>query len=107
MRSLILKNSVLNALVAVIYIGLVALFVTKGKDFFGAFEANHPALIAMSMLLLLVISVAVMGITIFGRPVMWYLDGNKKEAVLLALNTIGFLIIFGIIIFSAAILTSI
>lgn len=58
-----------------------------GKNFF----------IPIFMLLLLVLSVAVMGVLIFGKPLMLYLDGAKKEGVKLLLYTIGFLFIMTLV----------
>jgi len=48
------------------------------------------------MLLLLVISVAITGFAVFGKSIMWYLDGKKKEAPSLLFLTIGF---FALILF--------
>ena len=98
-KNSIAKTGLLNAIIATAYIGLVALFMSNADQLFGGGDDN--ALNIVAMLLLLVISVAIMGITIFGRPLMWYLDGKKKEAVLLVFHTIFFLLILAIIIFSS------
>lgn len=44
-------------------------------------------------LLLFSLSAAIMACLVFGRSVLWYLDGRKKEAVLLVLWTIFFLFV--------------
>lgn len=46
------------------------------------------------ILLLFVFSAALTSMLIFGRPVLWYLDGKKKEAISLLTHT---LVIFLII----------
>ncbi len=48
----------------------------------------------MIMLMLLVLSVAVVGMLIFARPVTMYLDGQKKEAVWTIVYTLIWLAIF-------------
>jgi hypothetical protein len=53
----------------------------------------------MAVLLLLVTSVSVMGLAVLARPVMWYVDGRKQEAVRLILWTVGFLLVAVIVLF--------
>ena len=53
-------------------------------------------LVPIVMLSLLVFSVAIMGVLIFGRSAMWYLDGRKDEALSLLAHTLA--IFFFIII---------
>jgi hypothetical protein len=86
----IIKNALINSVLAIGYIALVATFMNKAEDMFG--PANE-FMAAITMLSLLVFSVALMGILVFGRPVMWYLDNNKKEAVKLLLWTVGFIFV--------------
>lgn len=84
----ITKNAFANALLATGYIGLIALFFNYANKIFGA---EDTPLTPVAFLLLFVISAAVMAILVFGRPILWYLDGFKKEAVKLVFSTIGFL----------------
>lgn len=86
----IIKNALINSILAVAYIALVATFMNHAENTFG--PANK-FIVAITMLSLLVFSVAIMGILIFGRPVMWYLDGAKKEAMKLLFCTLGFIFI--------------
>ena len=95
-RKTIIKYAFLHAVGAAGYITLVAAFITNANKFLG--QANN-LLGVMAFLLTLVISVAVMGLVIFGRPGMWYLNGSKKEAVFLSLYTIGFLVLIALIVF--------
>lgn len=92
----ILKYAFIQAVIAVAYIAIVSGLMSNGENLFGKHEG---ALLMMAILLLLVLSVAVMGVTIFGKPIMWYLNGLKKESVILILYTLGFLIIAAIIFF--------
>ena len=93
----IIKYAFLHAVGAAGYIALVAAFMTNANKFLG--QANK-LLGTMAFLLTLVISVATMGLLIFGRPAMWYINGSKKEAVVLSLYTIGFLVLIALIVFS-------
>lgn len=45
------------------------------------------------------VSAAIMGLLIFAKPVMFYLDGNKKEGIHLALYTVGFLVVIALLFF--------
>lgn len=98
----IIKNALINSVIAVMYITAVVTLMTnmeKGK----IGQANNAVLSGIVMLLLFVLSVAVMGVTIFGKPVLWYLDGFKKESVKLVGYTLGFLFIIFIIVLAALI----
>jgi hypothetical protein len=92
----VIKYAFIHALVALVYIGLVALLIANGETLFGKMQG---ALAVSAFLLTLVVSVAVMGVVIFGRPLMWYLDSKKKEGVELALCTIGFLLLIVVMVF--------
>lgn len=54
----------------------------------------------VAFLLLVVISAAVMGILIFGRPVILFLSGQRTEAIQFLGMTLGFIVIIAIIFFS-------
>lgn len=95
-KNTILKTGFLNALIATAYIAVVALIISNGESLFGK---NDSVLTGMLFLLLFVISAAVMGVTIFGRPLTWYLDGQKKEAILLVSYTLALLLFIAIIVF--------
>ena len=56
-------------------------------------------IIPIAMLLLFVSSAAITGFLVFGKPVMLYIDGKKKEAVSLLGYTIGMLVLITLISF--------
>jgi len=68
------------------------------------FQGDKEAFIGMAMLLLFVISAAVMGFIIFGRPTMMYLDGLKKEAIKLFYLTIAWMAMIAAIVFTGLII---
>ncbi len=60
---------------------------------------ENEIIIPISMLLLFVCSAAITGGLVFGKPVMLYIDGKKKEAVSLLLHTIAMLFLITIVFF--------
>lgn len=77
------------------------------------FNASLDTLVGQSMLgpllflLVFVISAAVMGLLIFGKAVLLYLDTkNIKGALFLVLYTLGWLLLFGVIILLVAAMSS-
>lgn len=85
----ILKQGLLSAGLATIYVGLVSAFMAHAEKIFGGKEPGPLGPVVF--LLLFVVSAAVMGLLIFGRPIMMYIDGKKREAVELLISTIAFL----------------
>jgi hypothetical protein len=88
-------HSFLSALGVFIYVSVVAWIMTNGERLFvDAPEFWMPVV----MLLLLVLSVAVMGLLIFGRPVYLFQSGSKLEAIKLLFMTISWLTVIVIIV---------
>lgn len=83
------------ALLAYAYIFCIAMFFNFGlKKTFG----NVPEFFApIIMLSLLVLSAAVMAILIFGKPILLYLDNQKKDALTMLFYTVGCLAIIFVI----------
>lgn len=84
-KSNIVLNGLLHAAAATAYIGLVTFVMSHATAWFG--EQDH-ALTGMAAIMLFVLSAAVMGVTVFGRPVLWYIDGKKIESFWLLGSTI-------------------
>ena len=99
MERKLIQQSFLLALGEGIYITLVALLMFTVEKLFGS--KPDPVIIApIALLLLLVVSASISGALILGKPVMLYLDGQKKKAVQLFGMILGWLILFLIIAFS-------
>ncbi len=96
----IAKQGMLFSALAVLYITVVTTFMRHAQTIVGSDKDN--AFAPVVFLLLLVVSAATMGMLIFGKPVMLYLDGKKREAIALVVSTIGSLAI--ILIFLLTIL---
>lgn len=79
-------NPFINALAALAYIAAVVSFI-----FYGIEEGPDPEGIIMpiTMLSLLVLSVLAMAYCFFFQPVQLYLDGKKREAAALFVQSVG------------------
>lgn len=94
MKKNIITSSLINALGTVIYVSLVSQLIINGNELFGQVQSS---LSAIAFLLLFVVSAAITGYLVFGRPVLIYLNGEKKEAVkLLGFTVLWLLIATGI-----------
>ncbi|MFH1327050.1 MAG: hypothetical protein ABIH59_02905 [archaeon] len=92
----IIKRALIDAFGTALYIILVAtlMFSLQG------FAPKEDTIIVMSTILLLfVCSAAITGFLVFGKPVMLYIDGKKREAVSLLGYTLGILVLLTIITF--------
>jgi hypothetical protein len=105
MKNSIVKLAGLHALGTALYIVGVASFLFYVPRALAG-DAEETFLIPTAMLLLFVLSATVTGLLVLGRPVLWYLDGKKKEAVSLFLYTVGFLLLLTVLAFSSLILFS-
>lgn len=98
MNKKLIQQSFLLALGEAAYIALVALLMFTVQKLFGA--KPDPAIIApIAFLLLFVISASISGALIVGKPLMLYLDGQKKEALQLFGCILAWLVLFLIIAF--------
>ncbi|HNV97104.1 MAG TPA: hypothetical protein PKL13_02180 [bacterium] len=97
------EQSIMYSFFAFLYIVLVAFFMSNASKLFGNDDKGIIAPIAV--LLLLVLSVAIMGMLIFGKAAFMFLDGEKKDVVKLVIYNIVCLFImttlyFGILFFT-------
>jgi hypothetical protein len=93
MQKQLIKLGFLCALGEVAYIGLVALLMSSAERFFGN-APDNKILAPITFLLLFVLSAAVSGALILGKPVLMYVEGKKKEALALFGFTLFWLFIF-------------
>jgi hypothetical protein len=95
----ILKYSIINAFGTALYVIAIASFMNFLGKYFTDNTGNNTVLIPISMLMLFVFSAAFTGSLVFGRPVMWYLDGKKREALFLLIYTLGIFMALTVIAF--------
>jgi hypothetical protein len=94
MKNKLLGKGFLLALGEAVYILLVGMLMLNGNQLFG----NKPQVLSfIAFLLLFVVSAAVSGALILGKPVLLYLDGKKKEALELFGFTLSWLLLFTVI----------
>lgn len=91
MKNDVAKYSLIESGIAIIYVVLVAGLMSSAERLF---ESARPMVTGTVFLLLLVFSAATMGVLIFGRSILWYLDGQKKEALNLLVYKFILLFVF-------------
>ncbi len=98
----ILKGFI-NAGGVFVYVSLIALLGFNSQNIFGGVEEPN-LLIPLFMLLLFIISASITGLLVLGKPVILYLDGQRKEAFQLLFITIGWLVVFLLVVIGALLL---
>jgi hypothetical protein len=93
MNKELLFQTLRNTLLAALYILLVSLFMGNGAKLFGPDTLLTPFVI----LLLFSLSAAVVGSLVLGKSILLFLDGKKKESVLAAGYSIGWLAVYTVI----------
>jgi len=95
----IFKTALINTIGTTLYVGAVGGFMYYGSMIKIGQKAGFLA--PVTLLLLFVFSAALTGSLIFGKPILLYLEGKKKEAFTLLISTLS---IFFIITFSTIVL---
>lgn len=95
-NSKIILWGLINSLGVLIYTAAVAWFLFNGEKFLG--KADN-FFMPLALLLLFVVSAAITGLLVLGRPIYLYLNGAKKEAISLLFYTIGWLLLMVVIVF--------
>lgn len=95
MNKNLLQRSFLHVLGVVLYVFLVGIFMENGEKLFG--EVDGP-LAPVLFLSLFVLSAAVTGSLILGKPILLYIDGQKKDAIKLFFYTLSWLLLAVIIL---------
>jgi hypothetical protein len=91
MRSHALKG-LLHAVGVAVYVAVIVVIMQNVGRWFPS-DNDHRLIGPMVFLLLFVISAAITGTLVLGRPLLAYLDGRKSEAVALFLATVSWLVI--------------
>jgi hypothetical protein len=87
MKNPIVKYAFVDAILTALYIVLIALFLAFMPK--NLLEEGPKLFAPILMLSLLVFSASITGSLVLGRPILWYLDGKKKEAVQLFVYTLA------------------
>jgi hypothetical protein len=84
-------KSLLSAAGVFVYVAAVAWLGFNSQAIFGK-QINF--LMPLFMLLLFVVSAAITGLLVLGKPIYLYLNGRKKEAITLLFATLTWLLVF-------------
>lgn len=103
MDNKIIKKAILNALGTALYIAALVSLIFYSSQLLGVDEPD-TILIPIGMLCLFVLSAAITSFLVFGYPVLWYLDGKKKEALTLLSWTLGVLFTITVLVFIVVLL---
>lgn len=93
-------HSFAHAILAVLYISGVAWFLSNMKRIFGPGPSPRGIWPPLLFLLLFVMSATIVGSLVLGRPLLMYLDGEKKEAVRFFGYTLGWLVLLTLLLFA-------
>lgn len=91
------KVSFFNALGTAAYIVLVSLFLSNAQNIFGKDQPDNFLMPAF-MITIFVISAAITGYLVLSKPLRLVSAGQIKEAVTLFFWTLGWLLIFAVIV---------
>ena len=92
----LIQRSFLNVLGVVAYVCVVALVMANGNRIFGV---KDTAVTPIAALMLFVLSAAVTGSLVVGKPLLMYLNNQKNEAVKLFIYTLCWLALATITVF--------
>lgn len=95
MKNLHLR-AILHALSVGVYVTFIAVMMQNGEKIFGKMDNFFGPL---AFLLLFVLSAAITGSLVIGKPILMYLDNKKKEALSLFIYTIIYLFVLTIFVF--------
>ncbi|MCX6794623.1 MAG: hypothetical protein NTY31_01295 [Candidatus Falkowbacteria bacterium] len=101
-NSKLIGAAILNSLGVTIYVFLVAQIMNNGEKIFGKMAGPFAP---VAFLLLFVFSALMTGGLILGRPIILFLDGQKKEGLKLLFYTGACLLILLILAFLTMLLT--
>jgi hypothetical protein len=91
----IIKDAFIQSSCLLIYVAIVATILNNGEKIF----PQMPSVIgAIIFLMLFVFSAAISFSLVFGRSILAYLDGRKKEGVMLFIYTIVWVFVFIILL---------
>lgn len=89
--------ALINSVGVLVYTAAVGLIMSNGEKVFGQMQRFWGP---VAFLMLFVLSATIVGALVLGRPVLFYLDGLKKEAVKLFIYTVGCLLVLTMIVFA-------
>jgi len=89
--------SLINSVGVLIYTAAIALILQNDERIFGKMQGLWGP---VAFLMLFVLSATIVGALVLGRPIIFYLDGMKKEAVKLFIYTVVCMLALTFIVFA-------
>ncbi len=99
----LVQRSFLNALGVTAYVSVIATIMQNGEKYF---ESVNESIAPIAFLTLFVLSAAVTGGLVLGKPVLMYLNNQKNEAIRLFIYTLGWLALAVVILLIVSILSA-
>jgi len=96
-KSKLVGYGILSALAVSAYVAMVVLIMNNAQRFIGV---ANGYLGGLAILMLFVVSAAIVGLLVFGRPIYLYFENHKKEALIQMFSTIVGLIVILLVILS-------
>jgi len=90
MKKNLIMVSLINSLGVIVYVLLVAAIMQNGEKLFGKMTNFWGP---FAFLMLFVLSASIVGLLTLGKPIMLYLNGEKKEAAQMLFYTVLWLFI--------------
>lgn len=107
MKKDILKYACVSAFLTSLYIGLVASFLFYVPQYFDFAEKPDTVFAPIMMLMLFVFSAAITGALMLGKPILWFLDGKRKEAFSLFFYTLVVFFVIMLLAFFVLVITGV
>lgn len=95
-KNKILQRAFVDALGVVAYVGFFAWFVNSLHNWFGSDPGGWLGMVFF--LMMFIISASVTGSLVLMKPILLFMEGERKEAVHLFLYTLGFLVLMALIV---------
>jgi hypothetical protein len=96
-KSEYILKSFINAGGTFVYVLAIAWFFSHIQNIFDSSQPDS-FLAPLFMLLLFIISASVTSLLVFGKPIMMYMSGLKRESLILLFATLGWLVVFVLMI---------
>ncbi|MDO8602105.1 MAG: hypothetical protein Q7R62_03205 [bacterium] len=98
MKNKTILHSLGHAVLVFLYVSGVVWIISHGEAIFGG--EPESVWVPIMMLMLLVLSVAVMGALVLGRPILLYLSGAKSEALRFFVYTLAWIFVIMLVVFA-------
>jgi len=86
-------KSLINSAGVFVYVSAVVWLLSNAEWIFGK-ASKYDYLVPVFMLLLFVVSATITGLLVLGRPILLFLNKQKREAFIMLFSTLAWLVFF-------------